>query len=52
MKELSWHKNNMDIIAEETANNREMSYFHAIAVAMIYILKWIYKQEKQRIMPS
>lgn len=46
MKAINWHKNNMDIIAEETVSDPKFKYIYAISVALIYILDWIRKNEK------
>lgn len=47
MKAIDWHKNNMDIIAEETANKREYKYIYAISAALIYILNWIRRHDER-----
>lgn len=46
-KEIDWHKNNMDIITEECANDREYRYINALAWAMIYVLKRIRRMDER-----
>ena len=46
MTKLDWHKNNIDTVIEETANDRRYRHIYAIAVAVGYILEWIRRQEK------
>ena len=46
-KVLSWHKNNIDTVVEETANNREYKYIYAMALAIQYILDRMNKQEEK-----
>ena len=46
-KVLSWHKNNIDTVVEETANNREYKYINAMALAIQYILDRMNKQEEK-----
>lgn len=47
MTRLSWNKNNIDTVVEETANNRDKKYIYAIAVAVQYILEWIKRNGKE-----
>lgn len=44
-KVRNWHGENMEIICQETANDRRYKYIYAIAVAVKYILGWIERQE-------
>lgn len=37
---------NMETVCEETANRREMRYIYAIAVAVLHILEWIERKER------
>ena len=46
MREIDWHKNNIDIVIEETGNRRELRYIYAIANAVRFILIWIEKKER------
>ena len=45
MKELDWHKTNMDIVCSETANDRDLRYIYAVANAVRFILEQMHKQE-------
>lgn len=47
MKEIDWHKRNMDIITEECANDPKYGYINALAWAMIYVLKRIRRMDER-----
>jgi len=46
--ELNWHGKNMDVIINETANNRETAYIWAIACAVKFILAEMEKRHEDR----
>lgn len=46
MREIDWHKANVDKVCDETANNTDYMYIHALAWAVLYILKYIKRKER------
>lgn len=48
-KKLTRDAENMEQIAIETANKRELKYVYALAVATLHILEWIERNERRLI---
>lgn len=46
-KKLTWDAENMETVAIETANDREMRYIYAMAVALLHILDWIRRNDER-----